>query len=127
MTTENPSVQAAFVAAAKARLDDPMVTEEPRTESSLDTVDRMPYAIEEIPADVEFDDAPGTFENDVLSRLEDLDVAIASVRELNEKTHAAMDSIVSAIEGIKDQVEPTIKLVMESKIFRMFVPQQKGK
>lgn len=119
--TDN-DIQAKFVENAKARTADPMVTETPRVASTLDD---MQIFDEGQLAD--FDDVPGSFENEVLSRLEDLDVAIASVREMNEKTRTAMESIVEAIEGITHQVEPTIKLVMESKLFRMFVPQAKGK
>jgi hypothetical protein len=133
MSVENPAeVQAAFNELAKARLADPMVSEGMRTESTLDNQDdfelaRLPSSVFTEAELVEFDEAPGSFEDDVLARLENIENTNDTILELNQKTHQAMENIVTAIEGITHQVEPTIALITESKLFRMFVPQQKGK
>jgi hypothetical protein len=132
--SENADVQSAFNEIAKARLADPMVTDEPRTSSTLDVlpVETMekewsdPALMDVDFTNIEFDEAPGSFEDDVLARLENLENAIEAVIEGNTKTHDAMTKVVEMVEKVSEQVEPTLKAITESKWFRMFIPQGKG-
>jgi len=107
MTPED--MQRAFVATAKARLDDPMLTEGERTVSTLDVPEPEPVS------DVELlDDMPETFEDDVLSRLENLENAIEFITE-------SMRTIVGHVEMITVEIGPVVEKITKSRWFRLVI------
>ena len=126
MADETAIDQAIFNEVAIERLADPMITESPRAESTLDHRVRVLDDDGENPfASSDFDEAPGSFEDDVIGRLENLENHMERIAEGNTATQEVIQSIADKLALIAEQVEPTIQMVVESKFFKMFVPKPK--